>query len=40
VPQKDMPAAADAMRKVGISGTVKNLGQLYQNASRETFWYD
>lgn len=26
VPQKDMPAAADAMRKVGISGTVKNLG--------------
>jgi hypothetical protein len=26
VPQKDMPAAVDAMRKVGISGTVKNLG--------------
>ena len=26
VPQKDMDAAADAMRKAGVSGTVKNLG--------------
>jgi hypothetical protein len=25
VPQKDMPAAAAAMRKVGIHGTVKNM---------------
>ena len=26
VPQKDMPAAAKAMRNTGVSGTVKNLG--------------
>lgn len=26
VPQKDMDAAADAMRKAGVSGTIKNLG--------------
>jgi hypothetical protein len=26
VPQMDMPAAAAAMRKVGVSGTIKNLG--------------
>ncbi len=26
VPQKDMDAAAQAMRKVGIGGTVKNMG--------------
>lgn len=26
VPQNDMSEAADAMRKVGVSGTVKNLG--------------
>ena len=26
VPQKDMDAAAQAMKKVGIGGTVKNLG--------------
>ncbi len=26
VPQKDMPKAATAMRKVGIGGTVKNMG--------------
>ena len=26
VPQKDMDAAAKALRKVGIGGTVKNLG--------------
>lgn len=26
VPQKDMDAAAKAMKKVGISGTVKNMG--------------
>ena len=26
VPQKDMDLAADAMRKVGVSGTVKNMG--------------
>ena len=26
VPQKDMGQAADAMRKVGVSGTVKNMG--------------
>lgn len=26
VPQKDMSAAADAMRRVGVGGTVKNMG--------------
>jgi len=26
VPQKDMSQAADAMRKKGVSGTVKNMG--------------
>jgi hypothetical protein len=26
VPQKDMGLAADAMRKVGVSGSVKNMG--------------
>lgn len=26
VPQKDMPKAAKAMKKVGVSGTVKNMG--------------
>ena len=26
VPQKDMSAAADAMRHVGVAGTVKNMG--------------
>jgi hypothetical protein len=26
VPQKDMQKAADAMRKVGVGGTVKNMG--------------
>ena len=26
VPQKDMTKASDAMKKVGVSGTVKNLG--------------
>jgi len=26
VPQKDMDAAAQAMRKVGVGGTVKNIG--------------
>ena len=25
VPQKDMDAAAEAMRKIGVSGTVKNM---------------
>ena len=26
VPQKDMSAAADAMRRTGVGGTVKNMG--------------
>ena len=26
VPQKDMAAAADAMRRAGVGGTVKNMG--------------
>jgi hypothetical protein len=26
VPEKDMDAASEAMRKAGVSGTVKNLG--------------
>ena len=36
VPQKDMPAAADAMRKVGISGTVKNIGGTKTRAVRSS----
>ena len=35
VPQKDMRAAAAALRKVGISGTVKNMGETKRQRVRK-----
>lgn len=34
VPQKDMPAAARAMRDAGVSGTVKNMGSTKRRSVR------
>ena len=34
VPQKDMDAAAAAMRKVGVGGTVKNMGGTKRHSVR------
>ena len=34
VPQKDMDAAAEAMRKVGVHGTVKNMGSTKRRSVR------
>ena len=40
VPQKDMPAAARAMRKVGTPGTVKKLGGTKrQRVRRPSKWW-
>ncbi len=34
VPQKDMDAAAQAMRKIGVGGTVKNMGSTQRRSVR------
>jgi hypothetical protein len=34
VPNQDMAAAADAMRKVGVTGTVKNMGGTKRRSAR------
>jgi len=34
VPQKDMDAAAAAMREIGVSGTVKNMGSTNRRSVR------
>jgi len=35
VPQKDMPKAVDAMQKVGVGGTVKNMGDTKRRSVRK-----